>query len=97
MTDPRTSTEEHALFYGCPECPASRGPDDIYNAGKAHRAACHTHRTSWFIGSNLLGVWKYETEQEQRERYREIEGYGDVTRPSVRRRRKDLDASNEAA
>jgi hypothetical protein len=69
-----------ALFHGCPECLFERGPEDIYNVGKAHRAACHTHRTSWFLGSNLIGGWKAETEAKQRERFRELAGYRDVSR-----------------
>jgi hypothetical protein len=67
-----------ALFHGCPECPLERGPHDIYNAGKNHRGACHDHRTTWHIGSNLLSSWRHETEAEQRDRYREIEGYREV-------------------
>jgi len=65
-------------FWGCPECPPSRGPDAIYNAGKAHRAACHTHRTTWLLGSNLFSAWREESEQEQRDRWREIEDYRDL-------------------
>jgi hypothetical protein len=69
-------TTDH--FHGCPECPPERDPDNIYNAGKAHRAACHVHRTTWYLGSNLFSGWRHETEAEQRERWREIEGYRDV-------------------
>ena len=70
---------EHA-FHGCPECPLEKGPDDIYNAGKTHRAVCHEHKTSWLLGSNLFDSWKSETEPEQRERYRQIEDYTDLDR-----------------
>lgn len=66
---------EPALFHGCPQCPPSRGPDDVCHAGKSHRAVCHAHRTTWFLGANLLSSWQHETEAEQRARYREIEGY----------------------
>ncbi len=62
-------------FHGCPYCPVDRGPDDIYNAGKLHRAACHEHRTTWILGSNLIGSWRHETKAVQRERYRQIESY----------------------
>ena len=65
-------------FWGCPHCPLDRGPENIYNAGKSHQAACHTHRTTWWLGSNLFSGWKEETEEEQRERWREIEGYEEV-------------------
>lgn len=70
--------EQH-LYHGCSECPPQRGPDDIYNAGRSHWGACHVHRTAWWIGSNLFSSWRDETEAEQRERYREIEGYADMT------------------
>jgi hypothetical protein len=69
--------EDH--FHGCPQCPPGIGPDDVYNAGRTHRGACHQHRTIWLLGSNLFDHWREETEQEQRERYREIEGYTDVS------------------
>jgi hypothetical protein len=69
---------ERDHFHGCPECPPWRGPDDVYNAGRAHLGVCHEHRTSWLLGSNLFDSWRDETEQEQRERYREIEGYTKV-------------------
>jgi hypothetical protein len=67
-------------FHGCPKCPESKGPDAVYNAGRLHRGACHTHRTTWILGSNLFSSWRDETEQQQRERWREIEGYDDLDR-----------------
>jgi hypothetical protein len=65
-------------WWGCPHCPKTKGPDDVYNAGSTHVAACHTHRTTWRLGSNLFSSWKGETEAYQRERYREIEGYARI-------------------
>jgi hypothetical protein len=75
-------------FAGCPECPAERGPDNVYTAGKFERGACHRHRTMWRIGSNLTSQWRHELEvaggdwdamlDAQRERYREIEQYREV-------------------
>jgi hypothetical protein len=72
-------------FDGCPQCPVGRGPDDIYDAGKVHRAACHVHRTTWFLGANLLSSWRRtlaesggdwsEMLRRQRERWREIQDY----------------------
>lgn len=70
-------------FWGCPECPRDRGPDNVYNAGQAHRGACHAHRTTWLLGFNLFSGWREETEQEQRERWREIEDYRAVDLPPV--------------
>ena len=75
-------TDRHP-FWDCPECPPDKGPDNIYNAGKAHRAACHTHRTSWLVGSNLFDSWRHETEDQQRARYHEIEGYRDLEAEGV--------------
>jgi hypothetical protein len=72
---------ERPHFHRCPHCPPSKGPDDIYNAGKAHRAACHQHKTTWHLGSNLFSSWRNETEAEQRKRWREIEDYADLTPP----------------
>lgn len=63
---------------GCPQCPPERGPDGIYNAGRLHRGACHAHRTTWVLGSNLFSSWRDETEAGQRERFREIAGYEEV-------------------
>ncbi len=71
-------------FHGCPQCPTTRGPDGIYNAGRLHRGACHTHRTTWMLGSGLFSSWRDETEAQQRERYREIEDYADVDRVAER-------------
>ena len=65
-------------FHGCPRCPESQGPDDIYHAGKSHTGVCHTHRTSWWLGSNLISSWGDQTEDEQRERWNEIANYEDV-------------------
>lgn len=70
---PSTDAEHH--FWGCPHCPKSKGAEDIYNAGRTNIGVCHTHRTNWILGENLISTWKDETEDEQRERYREIEEY----------------------
>ena len=70
---------ERDFFHGCPECPETMGPDNIYNAGKLHRGACHEHHTTWILGSNLFSSWRDETEEQQRTRYREIETYADVS------------------
>ena len=79
---------ERHHFHGCPDCPSERGPDNVYTAGKAERAACHIHRTTWPIGVNLTSQWRQELEaaggdwdemlSHQRELYQEIEGYREV-------------------
>lgn len=81
-------------FHGCPQCPKHKGPDNVYDAGRLHRGACHKHRTSWVIGANLLSSWRTtleeadwdsdETLRRQRERYLEIEGYEDLDRLAER-------------
>lgn len=87
-TETREIERDH--FHGCPHCPESRGPDNVYDAGKLHRGACHEHGTTWVIGINLLSSWRNTLDEadgdwdemlrRQRERYREIEKYEDVSR-----------------
>lgn len=77
-------------FHGCPHCPPERGPDNVYNEGRHHTGACHEHRTTWDLGSNLFSSWRQETEAEQRERWREIENYTAVNdRPRQQPERDD--------
>ena len=75
MHTPRQPETDNAHFWGCPMCPRSQPPDDVYNAGRTHIGVCHQHRIGWRLGANLFSSWKDETEQQQRERYREIEDY----------------------
>jgi hypothetical protein len=77
-------------FHGCPHCPGSKGPEAWYDAGKLNVGACHTHRTAWTLGYNLISSWAHTLEESsgdwdemlrrQRERYLEIEGYANVGR-----------------
>jgi hypothetical protein len=69
------ATEPARHFAGCPEC----GQDDGYlNAGRSHWMFCDEHQVKWCIGSNLFSSWREETEAEQRERWKCIEGYRDA-------------------
>jgi hypothetical protein len=59
-------------FGGCPTC----GKNDWYvNAGTTHVFFCAEHRVSWIFGANLFSSCHEETEQEQREKYKRIEGF----------------------
>jgi hypothetical protein len=49
---------------GCGECPICHGSDNVWNVGRDHWAVCHKHKTKWFVGSNLFGNWRRETEQD---------------------------------
>ena len=74
---PPVYTEEQP-FGACPIC---HSQDGYYNAGRTHRFICHEHKLAWVVGSNLFSSWRGETEEEQRERWREIEDYEDITKP----------------
>jgi hypothetical protein len=45
----------------------------------AHWFVCHEHKVMWTIGTNLFSGWRDETEAEQREKWRRIEDYEQVT------------------
>jgi len=65
-------------FGGCPTC---GGNDGYVNAGKGHFFFCREHRVSWFAGSNLFDSWREQTETEQREEYKQIEGFERIEEP----------------
>ncbi len=63
-----TMTDDY--FGTCPDC----GDHDGYlSVGSGHWFYCRTHRTRWFIGSNLFSAWRDETEAEQRARFDELD------------------------
>jgi hypothetical protein len=66
-----------AYFGLCPVCHASCR---YLNIGKGHWYYCEEHKVRAFIGSNLFSSWRYETEEEQRARYDELDfgSYEDV-------------------
>jgi hypothetical protein len=67
-----THTTTTDYFGGCPTC----GKNDGYlNAGRTHVFYCREHKVSWIFGANLFDSWKDETEDEQREKYKLIEGF----------------------
>jgi hypothetical protein len=37
-----------------------------------------THKVRWTVGSNILSSWRYETEDEQRERWEVVADYEDI-------------------
>ena len=61
---------------GCPKCGRNDGQ---FNAGPAHWFVCHEHKVMWTFGTNLFSGWRDETEAEQREKWRRIEDYEEVT------------------
>ena len=80
-TDATYATEDQAAsaraqilasdeFGTCPEC----GQTDGYlNIGRGHWFYCRQHRVRWFVGSNLFGSWREQTEAEQRADYDALE------------------------
>jgi hypothetical protein len=72
MNDKITVTD---YFGGCPKC---GGSDGLYNVGRANWFVCHTHKVRWTVGSNILSSWRYETEDEQRERWEVVADYEDI-------------------
>lgn len=48
-------------FGGCPYCGLN---DGCLNLGRDHWYVCHTHRTKWWVGSNLFSSWRHEDEED---------------------------------
>jgi hypothetical protein len=46
-------------FEGCPICATN---STYCNIGRDHWFYCEKHRTKWWVGSNLLSSWQFETE-----------------------------------
>jgi hypothetical protein len=53
-------------FGTCPHC---HDYSDIINIGRSHWMICETHKTKWWLGSNLFSSWRDQTEDEQRAIY----------------------------
>ncbi len=66
------SDENDGVFGLCPICHKT---DGYHNVGRSHWFRCDTHRVKWCYGSNIFSSWRFETEQEQREKY-DAGGYG---------------------
>ena len=47
-------TVQESYFGVCPEC-GSAGT--LINVARAHWCVCYTHKTAWWIGSNLFSAW----------------------------------------
>jgi hypothetical protein len=85
-TQRRTTMTEHIstsdYFGGCPWC----GQTDGYrNVGRDHWFFCRTHKTKWWVGSNLFSGWRDETEQEQRNARRLLSEFTEVE-PIIRKK-----------
>jgi hypothetical protein len=60
---------------GCPFC----GSTGYYrNIGKDHWFYCETHKTKWYVGSNLYSNWQYQSEKIWLENARVLESYTEV-------------------
>ena len=70
------SKQKADSYFGlCPHC---HDNDGFINLGRGHWFLCHEHKVMWFIGSNLFGNWRDETEDEQRAIY-DAHGVGTYT------------------
>ena len=70
--------DEMDSYFGlCPECHEC---DGFISIGRGHWFFCEKHHYRWFAGSNIFSVWRDETEEEQRERYEQMNfGSGALT------------------
>lgn len=73
---------KHAAVFGfCPDCHCE--PEAYVNIGKEQWMYCPDCKTTWCWGYNLFTSWRFETEEEQREKsaflweegYREVKPY----------------------
>ena len=60
---------------GCPQCGLNHG---YLNVGRAHWFVCHTHKTKWCRGDNLMSSWRYESEREWASNHARLKSYSDV-------------------
>ncbi len=74
MENARQQFDDH--FGLCPTC---RKTDGYINVGKGHWFYCAKHKVKWFVGANLFGSWKYQTEDEQRAIYEALD-FGTYTK-----------------
>ena len=61
-----TRRQDGGYFGWCPHC---KNADGYLNVGRGHWYYCDVHKTRWWIGSNLFSSWRFETEDEQRQKY----------------------------
>ncbi len=59
-------------------CPTCRKYSGCLNIGRDHWFYCETHKTKWWIGSNLFSGWKSQTEEEHNRNASILSGYLDV-------------------
>ena len=59
MTDAEKKAREH-YFGGCPEC---GDHDGAVNVESDHYVVCDTHKTKWYVGSNLFSCWRRQNEE----------------------------------
>ena len=74
MTDAEKRASEH-YFGGCPEC---GGNDGFVNIGKLHYFVCDTHKTKWWVGSNLFSCWRRQDEEIWEQNFAMLAEYREV-------------------
>jgi hypothetical protein len=62
-------------FGACPERGKSDGYRNIY---RRHSFCCAEHRLTWCPGSNLMSSWRDEGEEDWRQGWEHLKGYGTV-------------------
>jgi hypothetical protein len=66
-----------AAYYGnCSRC--GRPFEEVLNVGPAHWQVCHTDRVAEWIGENIFGGWRHETEDDWARNKAILDTYEDV-------------------
>ncbi len=71
----RASVTTDEYFGGCPICGGTSG---CLNIGRDHWFVCDSHKTKWWIGSNLFSGWRNEDEAEWARNEHRLENYMEV-------------------
>jgi hypothetical protein len=50
-------------------------PTRLFNIGRGHYVACDACRTYIFVGSNLMGWWRYENDDIWQRNWDSVRGY----------------------
>ena len=73
-------------YRDCGVCPHCGGNDGYLNVGRTHWFVCHTHKTRWWIGCNMVTTWKQETEDDWKKNAEILAGYT-MVEPKIAGRR----------
>ncbi|MGJ8583878.1 MAG: hypothetical protein ACSHXD_07305 [Marinosulfonomonas sp.] len=66
-------------------CPVCKNYSGCLNIGRDHWFYCETHKTKWWIGSNLFSSWRNQTDEEHSQNASILSEYSDVTAPPAYR------------